>query len=367
MITVGLLYDGDGNRAAKSVSGVTTRYLVDDLNPIGYPQVVDELSGSGTVERTYTYGLQRISENQVINSAWTSSFYETDGEGSVRQLTNTAGAVTDTYDYDAFGNKINSTGTTPNNYLYRGEQFDSDLGMYYLRARYYNPLSGRFLSVDSDAGQGQRRYEYAGADPVDGLDPSGNEAIIEFALLTFYPKRLNIHFPDWCEQIGPIVDPISGLLPFCNDNRGSGGGGGRGGTGAGPGAPGGPPKTPPPCPKCFAQLKYRAVDEQLTRKIHATHSFWYVQDSEGDQYTVSGGPWPANCKSQTANSMSGLHPIPTALPTPCPMPEHGGALDLRRAFPTSGRLGRRCGQFPKRYDRLSLVWPEQQHRCTPRR
>ena len=40
-------------------------------------------------------------------------------------------AVTDTYDYDAFGNKINSTGTTPNSYLYRGEQWDSDLGLYY--------------------------------------------------------------------------------------------------------------------------------------------------------------------------------------------------------------------------------------------
>jgi uncharacterized protein RhaS with RHS repeats len=51
-------------------------------------------------------------------------------------------AVTDTYDYDAFGNKINSTGATPNNYLYRGEQFDPDLGLYYLRARYYNPLTG---------------------------------------------------------------------------------------------------------------------------------------------------------------------------------------------------------------------------------
>lgn len=49
--------------------------------------------------------------------------------GSVRQLTNSAGA--DTYDYDAFGNKINVTGTTPNNYLYRGEQYDPDLGLYY--------------------------------------------------------------------------------------------------------------------------------------------------------------------------------------------------------------------------------------------
>jgi hypothetical protein len=135
-----MLYDGDGNRVAKTVGSVTTHYLVDDLNPTGYPQVVEELtgSGSGTVARQYTYGLERISENQWTNNTWTPSFYAQDGSGSVRRLTNSARAVTDTYDYDAFGNKINSTGTTTNNYLYRGEQYDSDLGLYYLRARYYN-------------------------------------------------------------------------------------------------------------------------------------------------------------------------------------------------------------------------------------
>jgi RHS repeat-associated protein len=52
--------------------------------------------------------------------------------------------------YDAFGNKINSTGSTPNVYLYRGEQYHSDLGLYYLRARYYNPATGRFLSRDPE-------------------------------------------------------------------------------------------------------------------------------------------------------------------------------------------------------------------------
>jgi hypothetical protein len=59
----------EGNRVAKTVfntaaqSTVTTQYLVDDLNPTGYPQVIEELSGpigSGTVQRVYTYGLQRI-------------------------------------------------------------------------------------------------------------------------------------------------------------------------------------------------------------------------------------------------------------------------------------------------------------------
>jgi RHS repeat-associated protein len=58
------------------------------------------------------------------------------------------GAVTDSYEYDAFGNSFTVSGTTPNEMMYRGEQFDSDLGLYYLRARYYNPLTGRFMSRD---------------------------------------------------------------------------------------------------------------------------------------------------------------------------------------------------------------------------
>jgi len=112
--------------APKTANGVTTRYLVDSLNPTGYAQVVDELVG-GAVQREYTNGLQRISQNQVISGTWAPSFYEYDGGGSVRQLTNLAGTVTDTYAYDAFGNKITSTGSTPNNYLYRAEQYDPDL------------------------------------------------------------------------------------------------------------------------------------------------------------------------------------------------------------------------------------------------
>ena len=176
---VTMVYDAFGNRVTKTVNGVTTRYLVDDLNPTGYAQVMDELTG-GAVTRTYTYGLQRISENQVISNTWTPSFYGYDGAGSVRQLTSTAGAITDTYDYDAFGNKINSTGSTPNNMLYRGEQFDSDLGLYYLRARYYNPVTGRFMSRDPEDGKIKEpktlhKYLYAGGDPVNRVDPLGRE------------------------------------------------------------------------------------------------------------------------------------------------------------------------------------------------
>ena len=185
---VQIIYDAFGNRVAKTVSGVTTRYLVeDDMNPTGLPQVFDELNGSGVVTRTYTYGLQRISEEQVINSTWTPSFYGYDGMGSVRNLTNAAGAVTDTWEYDAFGNPFTTSGTTPNEMLYRGEQYDSDLGLYYLRARYYNPLTGRFMSRDAYMGvprnpETLHKYLYSGGDPVNRIDPSGREDLAEYGV-----------------------------------------------------------------------------------------------------------------------------------------------------------------------------------------
>ncbi len=180
-VSVTVQYDGDGNRVAKTVNGVTTRYLVDDLNPTSYAQVVEEVTGT-TASCIYTYGLQRISQNQVINSAWTPSFYGYDGGGTVRLLTDATGTVTDTYDYDAWGNEVNTAGSTPNVYLYRGEQYDPDLGLYCLRARLYNPADGRFLTRDPWTGVVKKpgtlhKYLYAAGDPVDNRDPSGMDTI----------------------------------------------------------------------------------------------------------------------------------------------------------------------------------------------
>jgi RHS repeat-associated protein len=92
--------------------------------------------------------------------------------------------VTDSYEYDAFGNSFTMSGTTPNNYLYRGEQYDSDLGLYYLRARYYNPATGRFMSRDPEDGnqldpKSLHKYLYADGDPINGIDPTGRAEFIE--------------------------------------------------------------------------------------------------------------------------------------------------------------------------------------------
>ena len=115
-------------------------------------------------------------------------------------------SITDTYDYNAFGNKINSTGTTPNNYLYRGEQFDADLGLYYLRARYYNPLTGRFMSrdpLDDDSTDTltQNKYLYAEGNPVDRFDPSGQDSV-EYAI-ALQPAKLS--------ATGAIIAGTAGL------------------------------------------------------------------------------------------------------------------------------------------------------------
>jgi RHS repeat-associated protein len=102
-------------------------------------------------------------------------------------LTNASGTVTDTYEYDAFGNSFTVSGSTPNEFMYRGEQYDSDLGLYYLRARYYNLLTGRFMSrdpndpkpFDSKYGPADPRalhkYLYVGGDPTNYWGPTGRD------------------------------------------------------------------------------------------------------------------------------------------------------------------------------------------------
>jgi YD repeat-containing protein len=109
--------------------------------PPGYPQAVAEVV-TGQPVRTYTYGLERISELQTVNNAPTVSFYQYDGRGTVRMLTNSAGAVTDSYEYDAFGNLISKSGTTPNAYLYRGERYDTSASTTCARAGTTRPPAG---------------------------------------------------------------------------------------------------------------------------------------------------------------------------------------------------------------------------------
>ena len=198
-----MAYDGDGNRVSKTVAGVKTTYLVDPANPTGYAQVVQEnFSGSFSANRessrVFVYGLERINQLRQFlangQNQTQTSYYAYDGHGSTRALSDPNGAVTDTYDYDAFGNIVHSTATgippggttiapTPNEFLFAGEQFDSDLNLYYNRARYLNVSTGRFWTMDTEEGNDEEplslhKYLYAGNDAINQSDPSGHDLTV---------------------------------------------------------------------------------------------------------------------------------------------------------------------------------------------
>lgn len=181
-LNISLVYNGDGDLVRKTVNGITTDYLVDSNNITGLHQVVEEIQ-NGQVIKQYTHGADGlISQRQLINGERVTSFYGKDGHGSVRYLTDPNGNITDTYNYDAFGNLINQTGNTPNNYLYAGERFDSDIGFYYLRDRLLNAATGRFLTQDNFEGDIEQplslhKYIYAHNNPINKLDPTGKFAI----------------------------------------------------------------------------------------------------------------------------------------------------------------------------------------------
>ena len=202
--TINVNYDADGHRISKSsfdasVQAISsTFWLVDTNNLTGYAQVLEErfspgpspLAASLTARAVvYTYGSALISQAVSLNAQPpTVSYFAYDGHGSTRELTNAAGTVTDRYDYDAFGNLAFSSGPTANMYRYAGEQYDPDLGLYYNRARYLNPDSGRFWSMDSYEGRRNdpislHKYAYANANPVSFVDPSGHfGSLYEFGL-----------------------------------------------------------------------------------------------------------------------------------------------------------------------------------------
>ncbi|MBZ8178549.1 RHS repeat-associated core domain-containing protein [Oscillatoria salina] len=170
-------YDDEGIRVSSTVNGETTEYLIDKNRP--YAQVLEEFS-TVELQAFYVYGHDLISQSRNGEK----DLYQVDGLGSTRVLTDEMGVVTDTYDYDVFGEEIESTGESENSYLFAGEQFDEELEEYYLRQRFYDPGLGRFTRRDSYEGRlGEpitlHKYLYGNGNPVSYIDPSGLFSIKE--------------------------------------------------------------------------------------------------------------------------------------------------------------------------------------------
>ncbi|HNK51158.1 MAG TPA: RHS repeat-associated core domain-containing protein [Nitrospira sp.] len=102
-------------------------------------------------------------------------YYHQDGLGTVTELTDINGAVAKAYAYDAYGNILESPGTVDQPYTYTGREYDSESGLYYYRARYYDPGTGRLLQKDPIGSflRDVNLYAYVTANPVNGVDPLG--------------------------------------------------------------------------------------------------------------------------------------------------------------------------------------------------
>jgi RHS repeat-associated protein len=179
--TVSYAYDADGNRVQTTADGQVTQYVVDNNGSLS--QVVAELDQDDGLLVSYLHGDDLISQSR----GGATHYYHYDGLGSTRALSDQTAVVTDSYDYEAFGELLGQTGSTENNYLYTGEQIDPNTGNYYLRARFYNPGSGRFLSMDSFEGVPQdpvtlHKYLYGNGDPVNVIDPNGLFGLMEFGI-----------------------------------------------------------------------------------------------------------------------------------------------------------------------------------------
>jgi len=169
-------YDADGNRVKKIAGGKATLYLVDTRNPSGYAQVMEELTATGTTN-FYTYGLDLISQ-RTPGSSPSTNFFTSDGHGSTRYLSDKGGKLVNAFAFDAYGTLVASNSTPQTAYLYCGEQFDTDLGFHSLRARYLNPATGRFWTMDTYAGNNEdplslHKYLYCHGNPVNMTDPLG--------------------------------------------------------------------------------------------------------------------------------------------------------------------------------------------------
>jgi RHS repeat-associated protein len=128
---------------------------------------------TGTEKSTFGATANLTTVSVALSPAPNVLYFHQDQLGSTRMLTNSAGAAEATFTYDPYGNLTASTGTAATPFLFAGQYRDAETGFYYLRARYYDPATAQFLTVDPDVAATLSPYGYVAGDPLNAGDPSG--------------------------------------------------------------------------------------------------------------------------------------------------------------------------------------------------
>ncbi len=159
-------YYGTGLRASKNVNNNTAVFIYDGK------EILAETTSAGT--KTNIFG-----NNMIATTGTDTLYYQYNNHGDVVGVLDESGTLKNEYDYDAFGNAITEKETVKNPYRYAGYYQDTESGLYYLRSRYYNPKTARFLTEDTASGKytdplSLNKYTYCHNQPVTGYDPDGH-------------------------------------------------------------------------------------------------------------------------------------------------------------------------------------------------
>lgn len=185
--TASYTYDVDGLRLSKTVDGKTTKHVWDGNQQL----VADVLDSELYSANCYLRGTNLVATYSYQNGEKSGyTYYTQNAHGDVVNLTDATGAITKSYTYDAFGVEKNIDDSDTNAFRYCGEYYDSESGTIYLRARYYDPSTGRFISRDSYAGKNSdplslNLYTYCHNNPIFYADPKGHSAWTKFQEAAF--------------------------------------------------------------------------------------------------------------------------------------------------------------------------------------
>jgi RHS repeat-associated protein len=183
-------YDPAGRRVEKVAGGTTTTFTYDAED------ILREVAGATTIYYVHGPGIDEPLAKEVSGS---STYYHADALGSVLKMTNASGSVTHEYRYDAYGGI--EAGSAQGGFSFTGREWDPESGLFYYRARYFDPTIGRFISEDPIGLKGGINiYRYANNNPVFYIDPSG-----ELGEILLADIALNI-------VTGAITGAISGAL-----------------------------------------------------------------------------------------------------------------------------------------------------------
>ena len=180
-VTVEYIYNGDDLRTQKITKSSKDNYTPKVVNYLYDRQhVILETDQKDNVITTYVRGMNYIGRYDNTDRL---SYYLYNGHGDVVQTVSETGEVENQYDYDIFGNPILTVEIYTNAIRYAGEFYDEETGLYYLRARYYNPYIGRFISEDSYWGEDTNPlslnlYVYCYNDPIQFVDPTGHWGVL---------------------------------------------------------------------------------------------------------------------------------------------------------------------------------------------